>query len=78
MTGTMPKPTPPAENEPTRAGVQLNAVVDQEIRDQLTAYMKAHNASDEHRATIRSCLEAALKMYLKDKGFWPPTPPKGK
>lgn len=50
----------------------LSTRVDVEIRRQLEAYIRHHNRHDEHYATTRSVVEAALKMYLKSKGFWPP------
>lgn len=75
---TMTSPRRPAAakaEEPkkgVRSGKNINTNVDDDVRDQLDAYIEAHNAKDEHPASIRSTVEAALKLYLKGKGFWPP------
>jgi len=55
-----------------RTGANINTYVDEDLRQQLDAFIEAHNAKDEHPATVRSTIEAALRMYLKSKGFWPP------
>lgn len=56
-----------------RSGTSLGVTyVDADIRAALDAFIRTHNQSDEHPASLRSCVEAALKMYLREKGFWPP------
>lgn len=59
--------------KPSRSGTPLGVTfVDPEVREALDAYIDAHNAKDEHKASLKSCTEAALKEYLRTKGFWPP------
>jgi DNA-directed RNA polymerase sigma subunit (sigma70/sigma32) len=78
MPDTMTQPKKPAARDAekskkvNRSGSALNTQIDEDVRDQLDAYIEDHNAKNEHHATIRSTLEAALKLYLKAKGFWPP------
>lgn len=69
----MAKSNPKAEetNRPHRSGVTVNTQIDEDIRAAMDAYIADHNAKDEHYATLRSTIEAALKQYLKSKGFWP-------
>ena len=57
---------------PNRSGSPLNFYVDEELRKALDAFIADYNARNEHPASLRSTLEAALKAYLKGKGFWPP------
>jgi hypothetical protein len=67
--------TPPEDQPPKkggRSGSPLNAIVDESIRQQMDAYIESYNARNVHPASIRSTLEAALKMFLKAEGFWPP------
>lgn len=59
-----------------RTGSQLNTQIDEDIRAQVDVFIAEHNAKDEHHATLRSTVEAALKMYLTSKGLWPPKPGK--
>lgn len=64
-----------SKKKPAREGQSpLNLNVDADLRDCLDRYIEQHNADEknEHHATVRSTVEAALKMYLKSKGFWPP------
>lgn len=61
-----------AKSKPNRTGAYLNTQIDEDIRAQVDAFIADHNAKDEHHATLRSTVEAALKLYLKSKGFWPP------
>jgi hypothetical protein len=67
---------PESEKKGARSGASLGVTyVDEEIRAALDAYMASHNATAEHPATLRSSVEAALKVYLSPKGFWPWPPP---
>jgi hypothetical protein len=54
-----------------RSGATLNVYVDEDIRQALDEYIAIFNDTAEHKATLRSAVEAALKGYLKDKGHWP-------
>lgn len=66
------KPKPAADaKKPARAGANINTYVDEDIRAAMDAFIEKHNEKDEHPATVRSTIEAALKMYLKANGFWP-------
>ena len=67
---------PDEPKKPKRSGVALGTYTDDDIRAALDAYIADHNATAEHPATVRSAVEAALKLFLKGKGFWP-WPPKG-
>jgi aminopeptidase-like protein len=73
---TMKKPrktsAKPQEDEKRFTSVQLNTNIDPLIRAAVDAYIESHNQTDEHQATVRSTTEAAFKMYLRSKGFWPP------
>lgn len=44
--------------------------LDPDVRRATDDYIAAHNATGEHRATIKSTVEAALKLFLGGKGFW--------
>ncbi|MDB5307049.1 MAG: hypothetical protein JWO38_1251 [Gemmataceae bacterium] len=57
---------------PNRSGVALGCYIDADIRQQMDVFIAEHNQSDEHPASVRSTVEAALKMYLRAKGFYPP------
>lgn len=61
----------PSSAEP-EADAKINTNIDPVIRRQMDLFIETHNAEDEHPASIRSTVEGALKMYLRDKGFWPP------
>jgi hypothetical protein len=54
------------------SSVQLSTNIDPLIRAALDAYIDSHNKASEHPASLRSTAEAAFKMYLQSKGFWPP------
>jgi hypothetical protein len=62
---------PPGEKPAT-----LNMQFDPLLRQAVDAYIADHNSKNEHKASIRSATEAAFKLYLGGKGFWPYTPPK--
>ena len=66
-----PKKAKPAK-KPNRTGVALGCYIDEELRTQMDAFIASHNQSDDHPASVRSTVEAALRAYLKGKGFWPP------
>lgn len=70
-----PKPVKVEVDDPkksNRTGSALSLYVDEDIREQIDAYIEDHNDKNEHHATLRSTIEAAIRMYLKSKGFWPP------
>jgi hypothetical protein len=62
-----PANRPPGEREP-----KINTNLDPAVRRALDGYIAAWNATHEHPATIRTTVEAALKMFLRSKGHWPP------
>ncbi|WP_439628204.1 hypothetical protein [Gemmata sp.] len=70
---SMAKKKPQAEGTGKRArtGAPVQAFIDPDIRAAVDAYIEAYNAENEHKATLTSTLEAALKMYLTNKGHWP-------
>jgi hypothetical protein len=72
MNGMAQRKKPDAATHPARSGANINANVDEDIRAQMDAFIADHNAKDEHPASVRSTVEAALKAYLREKGFWPP------
>jgi hypothetical protein len=57
--------------KPNRSGVALGCYVDTDIREAMDAYIANHNETSEHPASVRSTVEAALKAFLKGKGFYP-------
>lgn len=50
---------------------QINTQIDGDVRAALDAYIADFNETAEHKANIRSTTEAAFRMFLKEKGFWP-------
>jgi hypothetical protein len=61
--------------EKREADVPLNTHLRPLLRKQLEAYIDAQNrdVNSDHRTSIRSTVEAALREFLKSKGFWPPS-----
>lgn len=56
----------------------INTQIDPDVRTAMDNYIQHFNLDAEHKANIRSTTEAAFKMFLKEKGFWPlPAPKKG-
>jgi hypothetical protein len=66
----------PAPESRRRSGESIQGFIDPDIRAAVNEYMATHNAEAEHKATVTSVLEAALKMYLSSKGHWPRRKPK--
>lgn len=54
-----------------RSGSAIQAFIDPEIREAMDSFIESYNEQNEHKATVRSTLEASLKMYLSAKGHWP-------
>lgn len=52
----------------------LITVIDGELRHAVDDYIADHNETHDHRATLTSTLEAALKKYLAAEGHWPRKP----
>jgi len=52
----------------------LNMDIEPGLRAGLDAYIADYNAKHEHKATIRTTTEAALKSYLGPLGFWKSAP----
>ena len=69
-----PKKKPGETKRPNRTGSAINTQIDDDIREQMDAFIADYNAKAEHHATLRSTIEAALKMYLTSKSHWPPKP----
>lgn len=64
------KPVADTEKKP-RAGVAIQAFIDPEVRAALDEYIESYNQKHDHKAGVTSTVEAALKKYLHDQGFWP-------
>lgn len=65
-----PKKTKAADKR-ARSGAAVQAFIDPEIRAAVDDFIEDYNAENEHKATLTSTLEAALKMYLAARGHWP-------
>ena len=50
---------------------RIGISIDPDVRAAVDAYIVAYNASHDHRATLTSTVEAALKKYLASEGYWP-------
>lgn len=61
----------PAADKRGRAGVAIQAFIDPDIRAAIDDYLADYNATHDHKATVTSTLEAALKKYLSIEGHWP-------
>lgn len=68
-------PAKKKSRKPVRSGLPVHAYVDPDVRAAMDRFIDDHNSKQEHRASVTSTLEAALKAYLAGKGFWPPSPP---
>lgn len=66
-----PRKPPGSPKKPNRSGVALGCYIDEDIRAGMDAFIAQHNATDDHPASVRSTVEAALRSYLKSKNFWP-------
>ena len=55
-----------------RTGSPLGISIDPEIRAAVDVFIERYNALHDHRATLTSTVEAALKKYLQAEGLWPP------
>jgi hypothetical protein len=67
-------PTPATEEtaeKSGRSGQPVNIYVDDDIRAAVDAYIRDHNGKHDHKATLRSTIEASIRLYLKAHGFWP-------
>jgi hypothetical protein len=62
------------DSKPTtgRTGSPLGISIDPAIRAAVDAFIESYNAEHDHRATLTSTVEAALRKYLQAAGFWPP------
>lgn len=71
------KPRPKSEggNRP-RPGISIQAYIDPELRAAMDEYITAYNSSHDHKASVTSTIEAALKKYLTEEGHWPRRKPK--
>ena len=57
-----------------RTGSPLGISIDPDIRAAVDDFVQDYNDKHDHRATLTSTVEAALKKYLSAEGFWPPKP----
>lgn len=73
MAKKKPSAGKPADKR-ARSGAAVQAFIDPEVRAAVDDFMEDYNAEHEHKATLTSTLEAALKMYLTSKGHWPRKP----
>lgn len=69
---TRPKKSEAPAKRNVRSGSPVNVYIDEDLRTAVDAFISAHNLKDEHPASLRSTVEASLRQYLKEKGFWPP------
>lgn len=75
MTGTMAEPKKSKSQPATdtgRTGAALGITIDPALRQAVNEFIAHYNAEHDHRATVTSTVEAALKKYLSAEGFWPP------
>lgn len=72
----MPQKKPTKKEPPNRSGTPVTVYIDSDVRAAMDTYISEHNETAEHKASIRSTVEAALKRYLKESGHWPPKPSK--
>jgi hypothetical protein len=70
------KPKPSDEKPRPRSGASIQAFIDPDIRAAMDAYMAAYNSQHDHRASVTSTIEAALKRFLAAEGHWPPKSPR--
>lgn len=61
MTDTMPSQK--KTKKPARVGTQINIVIDTDLRAKVDAWIADYNAKHDHRATLTSVVEAALRKY---------------
>jgi hypothetical protein len=59
-----------------RSGAAIQAFIDPDIRAAMDAYMADYNSQHDHRASVTSTIEAALKRFLAAEGHWPPKSPR--
>lgn len=53
---------------PVRTGVALSVYLDKALRESIDKMVDETSP----RPSITAIVEAALEMYLTDKGYWPP------
>lgn len=49
----------------------LNIQCDPELRGATEDYIADFNGKNESRVSLRSTTESALRLFLREKGFWP-------
>jgi hypothetical protein len=60
----------PGRKKANRTGVALGCYIDTDLRKAIDDYIASYNEASEHPASVRSTVEAALKAFLVEKGFW--------
>lgn len=63
---------PKKSKKPVRSGSQLGIAIDPALRDAVDAWIKEYNAAHDHRATLTSTVEAALRKYIATRPGKPP------
>lgn len=51
-----------------RSGIPIHAWIDEQLGEAFRRYLNSMDV----RITATSAIEASLKMFLREKGFWPP------
>ncbi|VTR92172.1 unnamed protein product [Gemmata massiliana] len=75
MISVMPKKST-GRKKANRTGVALGCYIDADIRKSMDDYIAKYNETAEHPASVRSTVEAALRAFLSDRGFWKAESPK--
>ena len=71
MAKDKPRTTKKSSDKRPRSGAAVQAFIDPDVREALDEFISSFNEQNDHKATVTSALEAALKMYLASKGHWP-------
>lgn len=61
---------PGGRKKAVRAGVALGCYIDTDIRRAMDTYIAKYNVTAKHPASVRSTVEAGLKMFLEAEGYW--------
>ena len=68
------KPKAKPADKRARSGASIQAFIDPEVRAAMDSYIEGYNSSHDHKATVTTTIEAALRLFLKSEGHWPPKP----
>lgn len=64
--------TPKKPKKPGRTGSPLGIAIDPELRTAVDAWIEKYNQHHDHRATLTSTVEAALRKYIATENPEPP------